>query len=286
MHFRHYIAALSSLGFATAAQAVDINGEEIPYSTWHHMMLPGETLTLGLDAGENASINGEVIGTEFTPQDTGNHTLVVQGVDGSRVATVSIFVMTPSSAIDERGYIGKFRMGFYPKDTPRGFIQLQEGEGDMSVSPGFNVGQFLCKQQPGEWPKYLLVSGDNLIRLETLLADLREEGLTNAKTFFVMSGYRSPFYNTAIGSAKFSRHMYGDAADVYLDTAPRDGNMDDINKDGRITKADANFLYDHSKNLFEEADVEAGGLGSYKANAVHGPFVHIDARGRPARWGR
>jgi len=27
-------------------------------------------------------------------------------------------------------------------------------------------------------------------------------------------------------------------------------------------------------------------LGSYKANAVHGPFVHVDGRGRAARWGR
>ena len=28
-----------------------------------------------------------------------------------------------------------------------------------------------------------------------------------------------------------------------------------------------------------------GGLGLYKANAAHGPFVHVDVRGYPARWG-
>jgi len=28
-----------------------------------------------------------------------------------------------------------------------------------------------------------------------------------------------------------------------------------------------------------------GGLGLYRANAVHGSFVHVDVRGHPARWG-
>jgi len=28
-----------------------------------------------------------------------------------------------------------------------------------------------------------------------------------------------------------------------------------------------------------------GGLGLYKANAAPGPFVHVDVRGYPARWG-
>ena len=29
-----------------------------------------------------------------------------------------------------------------------------------------------------------------------------------------------------------------------------------------------------------------GGLGRYKRSATHPPFVHIDARGSHARWGR
>jgi hypothetical protein len=28
-----------------------------------------------------------------------------------------------------------------------------------------------------------------------------------------------------------------------------------------------------------------GGLGLYTANRAHGPFVHVDVRGHPARWG-
>ncbi|WP_268235731.1 hypothetical protein [Aquisalinus flavus] len=29
-----------------------------------------------------------------------------------------------------------------------------------------------------------------------------------------------------------------------------------------------------------------GEIGEYGANAAHGPFVHVDTRGVPARWGR
>ncbi|RZV34892.1 MAG: DUF882 domain-containing protein, partial [Acidimicrobiales bacterium] len=185
-----------------------------------------------------------------------------------------------------RGYLGNYRIGFYPKNTPKGFIKLEKDEVNLPVSKNFKIGQFLCKQQPAEWPKYVLVSDKNLQRLETLLAQLREDGRTNASTLFVMSGFRTPYYNTAIGSAKYSRHMYGDAADIYIDSMPRDGNMDDVNQDGTIDKDDANFIYDYAESLYAETGIIAGGLGAYKSNAVHGPFVHIDARGRVARWGR
>jgi hypothetical protein len=81
--------------------------------------------------------------------------------------------------------------------------------------------------------------------------------------------------------------MYGDAADIYVDADPRDGVMDDLNGDGRITKADADFLYDVAETLFASGKtVLEGGLESYPANAVHGPFVHSDGRGQTARWGR
>lgn len=215
----------------------------------------------------------------------GNHTLLIFK-HGEEKHRVTLFVLEPSTNISARGYLGDYRIGKYPKNTPRGFIKLEKGEGALPLSPSFNVGQFLCKQQPKVWPKYVLVSEDNLARLEVLLKDLNDNDITDAKTFFVMSGFRTPFYNTAIGSAKFSRHMYGDAADIYVDMKPRDGVMVDLNSDGQITKADANFLYDYSKTLFSKQPVRRGGLGSYRANAVHGPFIHVDARGTPARWGR
>ena len=63
--------------------------------------------------------------------------------------------------------------------------------------------------------------------------------------------------------------------------------MDDLNGDGRVTRADANFLYDFADRLYRgRSDLDAGGIGAYGANAVHGPFVHVDGRGSRARWGR
>ena len=125
------------------------------------------------------------------------------------------------------------------------------------------------------------------MRLEALLESLNDDKTIEAETFFVMSGFRTPFYNTAIGSARFSRHMYGDAADIYVDVKPRNGTMDDLNRDGKINKADADFLYDYAQKLYRSRDdLPKGGIGAYRANAVHGPFVHVDGRGSTARWGR
>ena len=56
----------------------------------------------------------------------------------------------------------------------------------------------------------------------------------------VMSGFRTPRYNhsggNTAGRANLSRHMYGDAADVFVDN-DRNGSMDDINGDGRVDTA-------------------------------------------------
>ena len=52
-------------------------------------------------------------------------------------------------------------------------------------------------------------------------------------TFRIMSGYRTPYYNRSIGNeTRYSRHLYGDAADIYVDE-DGDGVMDDLDGDGR-----------------------------------------------------
>lgn len=264
-----------------------INDAPLPDKTWHITVMPGETVEISHDPGENVIINGVAVKGDWTaPETSGNLQMTIKNLSGETTGNVTIFVLTPSTEISAKGYIGSYRIGKYPRNTPKGFIRLEKDEVGLPVSPHFKVGQFLCKQQPGTWPKYLVVSSDNLERLEALLSALNKDLNTEADTLFVMSGYRTPFYNSAIGSAKFSRHMYGDAADVYIDTKPRNGTMDDLNRDGKITKADADFLYDYAEKLYKKNGLKQGGLGSYKANAVHGPFVHIDARGRRARWGR
>jgi hypothetical protein len=54
----------------------------------------------------------------------------------------------------------------------------------------------------------------------------------------VMSGFRTPRYNKSGGNtggrANLSRHMYGDASDIFVDN-DGNGTMDDLNRDGGWT---------------------------------------------------
>lgn len=268
---------------------VFLDGEPLPYDVWHHLVMPGETVSVTANLPLDFEMNGRSLAeaksdVEWTaPDRPGTHRLTVADEAG-RERQVTVFVLAP---LDRNEILEGYRIGTYPRDTPQGLIRLTRSDMDAPISPHFTIGQFICKQQPGHWPKFLVVSASMLTRLEALLDSLHAEDLTQADTFFIMSGYRTPFYNTAIGSARFSRHMYGDAADIYPDVVGGDGVMDDLNGDGRITRADAEFLYDFAEGLYTASPVlPAGGIGAYGANAVHGPFVHIDGRGRPARWGR
>ncbi len=258
------------------------------FDVWYETVLPGERLPISLPAGHELVIGNDVWSPSWRAPSEATTLPATLRKGGQDVAKVNIFVMEPISNVDAKGWLNGYRIGKYPKNPPEGFIRLDGPEDRQhDLSPHFKLGQFLCKQQPDHWPKYVIVSQNNVRRLEALLQSLNEDRTTDADTFFVMSGFRTPFYNSAIGSAKFSRHMYGDAADIYVDYKPRNGNMDDLNKDGKINKADANWLYDYAQKLYRRrTDLPKGGIGSYKANAVHGPFVHVDGRGREARWGR
>lgn len=287
--------ALSTPGSHVGGAAhndIRIHGAPLPYPIWFATVMPGTRLEISVPPDHDALIAGKPASGRgalrfwTAPPHAGTHTLAIKGPAGVTTATVSVFVLAPASAVKD-GQLNGFRMGDYRGTPPRGFIRLDEDTQDTPVAPNFGVGQFRGKQQPDHWPKYLVLSQNLVKRLQLLLDHLRVDGITKADTLFVMSGFRSPFYNTAIGATVRSRHMWGDAADVYVDVNPRDGVMDDLNSDGKITKADANWLYDYAARRFKSTTrLPRGGLGAYKANAVHGPFVHIDGRGIMARWGR
>jgi hypothetical protein len=147
------------------------------------------------------------------------------------------------------------------------------------------LGQFVSKQ-PGGFPKYLVLRERLLIKLELLLEEARKAGI-RATTFRIMSAYRTPSYNRSIGNeTRYSRHVYGDAADIYVDE-DGDGSMDDLNGDGRVTLDDARALAGMADSLRGRTWYTPleGGLGLYPATAWHGPFVHVDVRGHHVSWG-
>jgi hypothetical protein len=190
---------------------------------------------------------------------------------------------------------GSYRVGFWPDDAlaaknsryvaPRGFIEVTPENQATSVSKHFTLRDFLTHDQTDVWPKALVLSPALLDKLELIHDELEREGLPSR--LHVMSGFRTPQYNALGvgrgGRASHSRHMYGDAADVFID-GDMDGVMDDVNHDGRITLADAQVLRSAAERVEAEYPSLVGGLSAYPANSAHGPFVHVDARGVKARW--
>jgi len=63
--------------------------------------------------------------------------------------------------------------------------------------------------------------------------------------------------------------------------------MDDLNGDGRIDWRDASILYKIIDDRYgiQSYTLFIGGLGRCKKTPAHGPFVHVDVRGRRSRWG-
>jgi hypothetical protein len=125
-----------------------------------------------------------------------------------------------------------------------------------------------------------------LDKLELIGDRLASRGLSGA--LHIMSGFRTPQYNAAgvfpgSGRSGVSRHMYGDAADIFVDE-DGDGRMDDLDGDGKITIQDARVLLAVADGVEASHPELAGGLSAYAGNSEHGPFVHVDTRGTKARW--
>lgn len=276
--------------------AIGFNGIQSNLSIMSATVMPGKTLRIKARADLSAS-DGSVSrnGDDWVwgaPMQPGLAQLSFER--GGEEILLNVFVLTPFKngvQTELNGYkIGGYRKtlfrGMQSYAEPQGFIDLSSGPADLKISPHFTLGQFICKQQPGHDPTYLLVRSETLLKLETLLEAANAKGW-DGDTFHVMSGFRTPFYNASIGNkTTSSRHLYGGAADIWLDN-DGDGKMDDLNGDGVVNKDDARALAALEEKLAKAGGPNwpSGGIGVYGANAAHGPFVHIDARGYQARWG-
>jgi uncharacterized protein YcbK (DUF882 family) len=225
------------------------------------------------------------------PVKPGLYSIEAENPAGQDIADFSAFVMVPSSEA-RNGVLNGFQIGSYPGTplkgnpiyvAPNGFIEVTRENEDTKVSPNFRIKHFLTKQK-SNYPKYLVLDERLVYLLEAIGAHLDSRGW-DADDIFVMSGYRTPFYNKQLDDTKYSLHQWGRAADIFLD---KDGNgvMDDFNKDKVVTREDAVALADVLEALAKAPELSSfiGGIGIYGATAAHGPFVHVDTRPGRARW--
>lgn len=276
---------------------LEVNDDlQLSYEVFAVYVLPGERLWLSA-AGATADADGGQL-TTVAPGEYQWVAPAQPGVarlrfsSGEHAIRLNAVILHPATRI-ENGNLFGYRVGEYPNPlngnpvyrAPDGFIELKSELVDLELSPHFTLGQFPSKQSNG-YPKFLVLRENLLLKLELLLERLNEAGV-EAESFTVMSGYRTPIYNRSIGNGRHSRHIYGGAADIYVDVSPRDGVMDDLNGDGALDVRDAQWLYRLANQLFGRPEHAAlrGGLGVYRANPAHGPFIHVDARGNRARWG-
>jgi peptidoglycan hydrolase-like protein with peptidoglycan-binding domain len=118
----------------------------------------------------------------------------------------------------------------------------------------FSLSEFASKDG-APFPKWVIPNVKELIeQLEVIRAALGNKPIS------ITSGYRSPAHNAAVGGAKNSQHMQGNAADIVVS--------------GKTPYQ----VYQKIEQLISAGKIRQGGLGLYSS------FVHYDTRGYKARW--
>jgi uncharacterized protein YcbK (DUF882 family) len=122
----------------------------------------------------------------------------------------------------------------------------------MKLARNFSKSEFDSKDG-AEMPNDVL---ENVKKLASYLQILRDH---LDKSIKINSGYRSPSYNKKIGKPK-SIHLLGLAADIVVS--------------GMKPKE----VFKEVEKLQQEGKLPQGGLSAYAT------FLHIDFRGKKARW--
>jgi peptidase M15-like protein len=231
--------------------------------------------------------------TWTAPPRPGTYLITFDGPGKKDTIAVHAFVMVPHTEVKD-GMLNGYRIGQYPAPPrtphspylpPTGFVEVTKENLKTRLSPHFTLEQFLCKEDTTrDFPKYVLFKERLPLKLEAILERVNAMGF-EVDTLHVMSAFRTPYYNRAIGDVEFSAHQWGSAADVYVDPG-KSGRMADLNGDGRIDIQDSKRLYDEVEQMLavKELTPFQGGMGFYPATSTHPPFVHVDVRGTKARW--
>ena len=252
---------------------------------------------------KGSGLSGKVFARFVMPEDW----IALAALPGASVASASVQSTSSPSAETVftmrsfgqkvRQWLNGYRLGYWPQEkgrvrseaykNPDGFIEVTPDNEDTRVSEHFRLRDFVSHGQTDVWPKYVVLREPLLDKLELVIEDLNDHGV-NAEGLRIRSGFRTPAHNFAVrgeGSARDSRHQFGDAADVYIDQEGN-GKMSDLNGDGKVSFADVKMILDAVERVEARYPELVGGTGLYAYSGRSGPFAHIDVRGTRARWVR
>ena len=297
------VATLADDGFdaKTAAFSISFHGETSPYRDAAVVTMPGAAVIFDAIGGPDVEYKGKTESGILVqqsrrqwrwtaPEHAGTFVIHFEGPGKNDTIAVHAFVMVPATDV-RNGSLNGYRIGDYPASTnplyaaPLGFIEVTPENEDTKVSPHFRLKQLLCKEDTTKrFPKYVLFKERLPLKLEAVLQRVNVMGF-HVDTLHVMSAFRTPYYNHAIGDVKFSMHQWGSAADIYIDPQKND-RMADLNHDGQVDSQDSKRLYDEIEQMLALKPFARfqGGMGLYPGTAAHPPFVHVDVRGTAARW--
>lgn len=220
------------------------------------------------------------------PQKPGFYRLALVKDDNRHIIEgLTVAVLVPFEE-KEGVMLNGYRIGTYlaeklaSKQTPpEGFLEITPRDVDLPISRHLKVGDFLNHDSQDTWPRYTAVSPRLLDKIELVITELaRWHGGTAEDVSLaldVKSGFRAPDYNRRIRrAAKDSQHQYGDAADVAIDA----------NGDGRYSSVDSRMVGLAVEIVELKHPDLVGGLGIYTSGHTRTTYVHIDARGKRARW--
>jgi hypothetical protein len=92
-------------------------------------------------------------------------------------------------------------------NAPSGYLDLRVSDHETGLSPNFVFSEFMSEAK-GPYGLFQ-------VHVVESLQALRE---ASGGPLYINSGYRNVTYNESVGGVTWSRHIYGDAVDMYSDT--------------------------------------------------------------------
>lgn len=290
--------------------SIRVKGLYVDSDIFFATVLPRKTLTIEIIpnspvtdvrwhvSGGRVSSSGGLSRNFVAPSRPGYYPIEVKARMRVRAVTarIQVFVMTPATQV-RNGMLEGYRIGVYPDPNnkhgkiyqpPPGFIRVTRETVDLPISEHYRLGTFLC---PGgnRFPKFLVLNEALILKLEKVTHEFHRLRLLRGRISF-LSTYRSPAYNVKPGQARYSRHMWGSALDMFIDEHGKPGWMDDLNRDGKVDIKDAILMFKVIDAMSRRGALKGmeGGLGIYPGTQNHGPFIHMDVREgeRPFYWAK